>query len=92
MTAWKSSKSPATSPTKKVKIAKNYLAPRQIEENGLRKTDVRFTESGLAKIIQGYTREAGVRKLEQQIAAVCRKLARAAASGRRTKFRSPTNR
>jgi ATP-dependent Lon protease len=66
----------------KVQIARDYLVPRQVEENGLKKSDVRFSEKGLAKIIEGYTREAGVRKLEQQIAAICRKVARSAATGK----------
>ena len=66
----------------KAKIAKDYLVPRQVDENGLRKSNVRFTEKGLIKIIEGYTREAGVRKLEQQIANVCRKIARATAIGK----------
>jgi ATP-dependent Lon protease len=65
----------------KLEIAKRYLVPRQIERNGLRKSWVTFTDRGLRAIIREYTREAGVRGLERQIGAVCRKLARGVAEG-----------
>ncbi len=65
----------------KVQIAKNYLVPRQIEATGLRKQQIKFADSGLIAIIEGYTREAGVRRLEQQIAGVCRKVARGIVAG-----------
>jgi ATP-dependent Lon protease len=60
----------------KVHIAKRYLVPRQIEENGLRGDGISFTEAGLRAIAEEYTREAGVRQLEREIGNVCRKLAR----------------
>ncbi|MFZ5432915.1 MAG: endopeptidase La [Calditrichota bacterium] len=66
----------------KIQIAKHYLVPRQVEENGLSKSKIRFTDTGLRAIIEGYTREAGVRRLEQQIASVCRKVARAIVTGK----------
>ncbi|RPH95531.1 endopeptidase La [candidate division KSB1 bacterium] len=69
----------------KIQIAKHYLVPRQIDENGLTKTDVTFSDKGLSTIILGYTREAGVRKLEQQIASICRKIARKIVTGKRTR-------
>ena len=56
----------------KVKIAQGYLIPRQIKENGLRAGEVEFTEAALREIIQGYTREAGVRSLERHIGKICR--------------------
>ncbi len=56
-------------------IGRKYLVPRQIAENGLADVDLQFTDEGLATLIQGYTREAGVRNLERQIGAVCRKVA-----------------
>ncbi len=56
-------------------IGRKYLVPRQIAENGLKDIDVSFTDEALAALIQGYTREAGVRNLERQIGAVCRKVA-----------------
>ena len=60
----------------KMAIAKRYLVPKQIEENGLKNTKVKWSESATEKIIQCYTREAGVRTLEREIASVCRKIAR----------------
>ena len=57
----------------KTRIAQRHLAPRQVTANGLRKDEVTFTEEALRKIIRDYTREAGVRTLERQIGAVCRK-------------------
>lgn len=65
----------------KVNIAKGYLVPRQIKENGLRLSEVKFTDEALREIIQGYTREAGVRNLERQIGKVCRKIAAGVAAG-----------
>ena len=67
--------------SEKVQIARHYLVPRQIEATGLRKSQIKFTDGGLTAIIDGYTREAGVRRLEQQIASVCRKVARGIVSG-----------
>jgi ATP-dependent Lon protease len=60
----------------KLEIAKRYLVPRQIERNGLRKSWISFSDKALRAIIRDYTREAGVRNLERQIGAVCRKIAR----------------
>ena len=57
----------------KVLIAQRYLVPRQLKANGLLKEEITFTEESLRKIIQDYTREAGVRNLERQIGAICRK-------------------
>lgn len=59
----------------KVKIAQGYLLPRQIKENGLLTAEAQFTEAALREVIQGYTREAGVRSLERQIGKICRKIA-----------------
>lgn len=58
----------------KVAIAKEYLVPRQIKENGLRKAEVKFSTDALKTVIELYTREAGVRNLERQIGTVCRKI------------------
>lgn len=60
----------------KVEIAKRHLIPKQIEENGLEKSDVKFDRKAIAKIIAEYTREAGLRQLEREIGKVCRKVAR----------------
>ncbi len=65
----------------KVHIAQGYLIPRQIKENGLRAGEVAFTKAALHEIIDGYTREAGVRSLERQIGKICRKLAARVAAG-----------
>ncbi len=65
----------------KIKIAQGYLIPRQIKENGLRTEEVQFTEAALHEVIQGYTREAGVRNLERSIGKICRKLAARVAAG-----------
>jgi ATP-dependent Lon protease len=59
----------------KVRIAQEYLIPRQIRENSLRSEEISFTEAALHAIVRDYTREAGVRNLERQIGAVCRKVA-----------------
>jgi len=71
----------------KLQIAKRYLMPRQIEENGLTKKHIRFTDAGLMRIIEDHTREAGVRHHERAIGSVCRKVARDVAKGKR-KLRS----
>ncbi len=65
----------------KVKIAQGYLIPRQIKENGLKGGEVQIEEDALREIVQGYTREAGVRNLERQIGKICRKLAAQVAAG-----------
>jgi ATP-dependent Lon protease len=64
----------------KVHIAKRHLVPRQLKVNGLRAEEIAFTEDALRKIIRDYTREAGVRTLERQIGALCRKSAMRIAS------------
>jgi len=60
--------------TEKARIAQGYLVPRQIRENGLRPTELSFTDGALRRIIRDYTREAGVRNLEREIGRVCRKV------------------
>jgi len=65
----------------KLHIAQNYLVPRQIKENGLRPEEIAFSQAALLKIIREYTREAGVRNLERQIGAICRKVATRIAEG-----------
>ncbi|WP_046498328.1 endopeptidase La [Syntrophomonas zehnderi] len=60
----------------KVPIALDYLVPKQIKEHGLKPTQISFSEGSIRKIIREYTREAGVRSLERQIASICRKVAR----------------
>ncbi len=60
----------------KLHIAFKYLIPRQIQENGLKTKHLTFTRAAVRKIIQEYTREAGVRNLEREIASICRKVAK----------------
>ena len=57
----------------KIQIAKNHLVPRQVKAHALKEEEITFTEEALRKIVEDYTREAGVRNLERQVGAVCRK-------------------
>jgi ATP-dependent Lon protease len=66
----------------KMTIAEKYIIPRQIEENGLQETNIRFAADALKKIIREYTFEAGVRNFEREIAKVLRKTARWKAEGK----------
>ncbi|MEM6334356.1 MAG: endopeptidase La [Planctomycetota bacterium] len=66
----------------KLEIAKAYLVPRQLKEHGLKPADCRWLIAGIKKVIEAYTREAGVRELERQIGAVCRGVAAKVASSR----------
>jgi len=65
----------------KVKIAQRYLIPRQIDANGLKPKQIKIAKAALKTIISGYTREAGVRNLEREIANVCRGVASEVAVG-----------
>jgi ATP-dependent Lon protease len=69
----------------KVNIAVKYLIPRQIKENGITDEHIEFPKDSVHLIARHYTREAGVRKLEQQIGTVCRKVARKIAEGQTEK-------
>jgi ATP-dependent Lon protease len=66
----------------KIEIAKGYLIPRQLHENSVRAEEVSFNEDSLRTIIRSYTHEAGVRSLEREIGAVCRKVAVKIAEGK----------
>ena len=79
-------KLPGYVPPEKIQIAKRYLVPRQIEENGLKRKNVSFTDKALEEIIVHYTREAGVRTLERTIGKICRKIAVKVSSGEGKKF------
>jgi ATP-dependent Lon protease len=68
-------------PEEKVEIARSYLIPSQMRENGLPADRIQWPEATVAAIITDYTREAGVRNLERRVAAICRKMARRAAEG-----------
>jgi len=69
----------------KLNIAKTFLIPKQIKEHGLGATKIEFADKAVRFIINSYTREAGVRNLEREIANVCRKVARDVATNRRKK-------
>ena len=70
----------------KLLIARKFLIPRQIEENGLKPDQISFQEKAITTIIDEYTREAGVRNLEREIASICRKVAKKVAAGDKRKF------
>ena len=72
---------PGYTDREKLHIARRYLVPKQMEENGLTEDRIEITDDALARIISDYTREAGVRNLEREIAKICRKVAARVASG-----------
>ncbi|NOZ79981.1 MAG: endopeptidase La [Acidobacteria bacterium] len=75
----------------KLEIARRYLIPKQLNENGLTNDLIEFTTPALHLLIDGYTREAGLRNLEREIGSVCRKVAVEVAKGKRRKRRiTPT--
>jgi ATP-dependent Lon protease len=67
---------PSYTESEKLQIARRYLVPRQIEEHGLAKGEVKIPDTTIRRVIQDYTREAGVRQLEREIAALTRKATR----------------
>jgi len=69
----------------KIAIANKYLIPRQKEQNGLKKTDLKFSDPIISRLIANYTREAGLRNLEREIASLCRKQAAVIAREKRRK-------
>ena len=69
----------------KAQIARRYLVPRQIKENGLTVSRCKWRQAGIRKVVNDYTREAGVRELERQIGAVCRAVAAKVAKSPRSK-------
>jgi len=73
---------PGYNDEEKLRIAEDFLIPRQLKEHGLGARELKFTHKSLWAIIRNYTREAGVRELERLIAKVCRKVARAVATAR----------
>jgi ATP-dependent Lon protease len=66
----------------KLKIANRYLIPRQRDEHGIKAKQIKFSQGALKQIITGYTREAGLRNLEREIASVCRGVASKIATGK----------
>jgi ATP-dependent Lon protease len=66
----------------KIKIAQQYLIPRQIRENGLRTDEIAFTPESIRQVVRDYTREAGVRNMERELGTVCRKVVTQIAEGK----------
>jgi len=75
---------PGYTEEEKLQIALRHLVPKQIKEHALSEEMILFTRGAIKKIISLYTREAGVRNLEREIASVCRKVARKVAEGKKT--------
>jgi len=65
----------------KVEISKRHLIPKQINEHGLKKREIKFSDDGIKLVIDSFTREAGVRNLEREIANLCRKVAKDISTG-----------
>jgi len=78
---------PGYTEEEKLQIALKHLVPKQMTENALRPEWIEITEGAIKAVISQYTREAGVRNLEREIAAVCRKVARQVAEGHKDKVR-----
>ncbi len=74
----------------KLGIAKNYLIPKQLDEHGITSKILRIADSALLQVISQYTREAGVRNLEREIAHLCRKVAKKIAEGKQQSFQITT--
>ncbi|MGA4719215.1 endopeptidase La [Fictibacillus nanhaiensis] len=69
----------------KLHISKNHLIPKQLKEHGLKKSQIQFKDDSILKLVRNYTREAGVRNLERQIAGLCRKAAKQIVSAEKKK-------
>jgi len=77
---------PGYTDLEKMEIAKRHLIPKQVDNHGLNKSQIEFDGSSIKSIIEGYTREAGLRNLEREIASVVRKAARKVATGSKKKI------
>ncbi len=73
---------PGYTEDEKLNIARKYLVPKQLRENGLRPALLKINDSAIREIVRRYTREAGVRNLEREIASICRQVARKVVEGR----------
>jgi ATP-dependent Lon protease len=76
---------PGYTDREKLAIAKKYLIPREIENHGLKKSQLIFPDDAILKIIQNYTRESGLRNVDRELATICRKVAKKTAMGKTTK-------
>jgi ATP-dependent Lon protease len=77
---------PGYTDMEKLQIAKRHLIPKQRDNHGISKSRLEFKDESILELINGYTREAGLRNLEREIASVCRKVARRIAAGSRRAF------
>lgn len=77
---------PGYTDLEKLQIAKRHLIPKQFDNHGISSKHLQLKDSAVLAIINGYTRESGLRNLEREIASVCRKVARRVAAGSRSKF------
>ena len=78
---------PGYTEEEKLEIAKKYLVPRQLKDNGLKAKHIAFEDEALKELIAKYTREAGLRNLEREIGTVCRKVARKIAEGHKRQLK-----
>ncbi len=76
---------PGYTQQEKIEIGKRFLIPKQMENHGLREKHVRITDEAMTELVQAYTKEAGVRNLERELANIMRKVARTVAEGRKRK-------
>lgn len=74
---------PGYTEEEKLHIAKEFILPRQLEEHGITEKHLRITDGAMRRVISQYTREAGLRNMEREIATICRKVARRVAEGKR---------
>ena len=77
---------PGYTDLEKLEIAKRHLIPKQFDNHGLAKSRLKLKDTAILKMINGYTRESGLRNLEREIAKVCRKVARKIAAGSRNRY------
>jgi ATP-dependent Lon protease len=75
---------PGYTEDEKLNIAKKYLLPKQIKNNGLKKKEIEMSDDAISHLIRCYTREAGVRGLERELAKICRKVVKAASLAKKT--------
>ncbi|MDQ3870608.1 MAG: endopeptidase La [Chloroflexota bacterium] len=76
---------PGYTQQEKIEIAKRFLVPKQMENHGLKPRQIEITDEALVQLVQAYTKEAGVRNIEREIANIMRKVARSVAEGRKRK-------
>ena len=77
---------PGYTDLEKLEIAKRHLIPKQLENHGITTKDLKINDEGILELINGYTRESGLRNLEREIASICRKVARKIAGGSTQKY------